>query len=175
MPPIDFQSRLMAVNRLVYMHSPPALRYDQSPSFHSPPFAMRFSPRSALIALLAASYVSAGQIVSRQQSSTGDSKCFQVSCLLSISSQKIAFIFLRRPCAFKPQSTGPRSSVSGPHPRGLPKVQTRHAPSIDVLSSTGSHTLGWMAMYGIFAPWKVNSAFDIGFSGVGGTKCPERR
>lgn len=47
---------------------------------------------------------------------------------------------------------------------------------LDVLTSTGSRSVGWMAMYGLFVTRKFNSPFDIGFSfsGVGGVKCLDR-
>jgi len=46
----------------------------------------------------------------------------------------------------------------------------RVSPSLDVLSSTGKRTVGWMAMYDIFISQNIDSGSDIGFSGVGGVK-----
>ena len=46
------------------------------------------------------------------------------------------------------------------------------SPSLDVLSSTGDRTVGWMGMYDIFSR-KFNSGPDIGFTGVGDVKCLE--
>lgn len=82
---------------------------------------MRFASRLALTALLATSYVSASQLVSRQ-SSTGDAKCFSVPFLLSVSAPEIMFTCLRRLCVLALQSLDPRSNVSDPYPRGPPKI-----------------------------------------------------
>lgn len=46
----------------------------------------------------------------------------------------------------------------------------RVSSSLDVLTSTGKRTVGWMAMYDIVASQKIDLGPDIGFSGAGDVK-----
>ena len=69
-----------------------------------------------------------------------------------------------------PQSMGLRSSVSGPPSPWSRRGLTAPPPCLDVLTSAGVRTVGWMGVCVVFACRKTNSAFDTGFSGVGAAK-----
>lgn len=134
---------------------------------------MRFAPWLALTALFAASYVSARHHLARQTTS-GDSKCFEV--LVNLSMRNLADLFAYSLCVLMPQSLGLRSNVSTSYSRSLRKGLNAPLSSADILSGTGDRTVGWMAMYDIFdASWKPYPAFNIMVLVAGGVKCRDRR